>query len=103
MRIKKNDTVKVLTGKDRGKKGRVIRILSKENKVVVEGLNLVTKHVRPKRSGEKGQRIKMATPLHVSNVSLICPRCRKTIRLGYKILSDGQKKRFCRKCKDTFK
>lgn len=102
MNIKKNDTVIILSGKDRGKKSKVIRVLPEKNKVVVEGLNLVVKHVRPRKEREKGQRIKMATPMYVSNVMLICPRCKKQIRKGYKILSDGRKKRFCRKCKDVF-
>lgn len=102
MKIRKNDTVQIISGKDKGKKGKVLRSLPKENKVVVEGLNLVTKHVRPKRAGEKGQRIKMATPLNVSKVMLICPRCKKSIRAGYKILTDGRKKRSCRKCKEVF-
>ncbi len=100
MRIRKDDTVKILSGKDRGKKGRVLRVLSKENKLVIEGINLVTKHIRPKREGEKGQKIKMAMPLSISRVMLICPRCKQPIRVGYKILSDGRKKRFCRKCKE---
>lgn len=102
MKIKKNDTVKILSGKDRGKKGRVLRVLPKEKKVVVEGINLVTKHVRPKREREKGQRIKMAVPMYISKLMLICPRCHKAIRVGYKVLSDKRKKRFCRKCKNTF-
>lgn len=102
MKVKKGDTVQIISGKDKGKKGKILRALPRDNKVVVEGLNLVTKHVRPRRAGEKGQRIKMAMPLNVSNVLLICPRCKKPIRVGYKILSDGIKKRFCRKCKDVF-
>jgi len=93
MKIKKGDTVRILSGKDRGKKGKIIRVLLKRDKIVVEGLNLVTKHVKPKKSGEKGQRIKMAMPLFASNTMLICPRCHKTTRPGYKILSDGRKKK----------
>ncbi len=102
MRIKKGDTVQIISGKDKGNKGKVLRSLPKDNKIVVEGLNLVTKHVRPRRAGEKGQRIKMATPLNVSKAMLICPHCKRAIRVGYKILTDGRKKRFCRKCKDVF-
>ena len=102
MRIRKNDTVKILSGKDRGKKGKILRAMPKEDKVVVEGLNLITKHVKPKRDKEKGQRIKMAMPLKVSRVMLICSHCHQPIRIGYKILANGQKKRFCRKCKDVF-
>lgn len=101
MKIRKNDTVKVLLGKDRGQKGRVLRVLTKEKKIVVEGINLVTKHIRPRREGEKGQKIRMAMPLNVSKVMLICPRCKQAVRVGYKILSDGLKKRFCRKCKEV--
>lgn len=102
MKIRKDDTVKILKGKDRGKKGRVLRLLPEQGKLVIEGLNLVIKHVKPRRDREKGQRIKMATPLYISNVSLICPKCKKTIRVGYKVLEDKTKKRFCRKCKNTF-
>lgn len=108
MKIKKDDTVKILAGKDRGKKGRVLRTLPKKNKVAVEGLNLVIKHIRPRRQGEKGQRIKMAVPLDVSNVKLICPKCKKAVRVGYKVLTDPlhprskAKKRFCKRCKETF-
>jgi len=103
MKIKKNDTVQIIQGKDSGKKGKVLRAMPKINKVVVEGLNLVIKHVRPRKEGEKGQRVKMAMPISVSNVMLICPRCKKKIRVGYKILADGRKERFCRKCNDVFK
>jgi large subunit ribosomal protein L24 len=103
MKIRKNDTVKIIQGKDKGKKGKIIRVLPKENKIVVEGLNLVVKHVRPKRENEKGQKIKMAVPLNVSNVMLVCPACKEPIRVSYKILADGRKQRFCRKCKEIFK
>ncbi len=103
MKIKKNDIVQIVQGKDAGKKGKVLRAMPKINKIVVEGLNLAIKHVRPKREGEKGQRVKMAMPFDVSNAMLICPRCKKKIRVSYKILTDGRKERFCRKCNDVFK
>jgi large subunit ribosomal protein L24 len=102
MKIKKNDNVQIIQGKDAGKKGKVLRSLPQVNKVVVEGLNLAVKHIRPRREGEKGQKVKIAMPIQVSNLMLICPRCKKPIRVGYKILADGTKKRFCRKCKDVF-
>ena len=102
MKIKKGDTVKIIQGKDRGRKGRVLRVLPKEGRLVVEGLNLVIKHVRPRREGEKGQKIKMATPLQISKVALCCPKCGKSIRVSYKILTDGRKFRFCKKCKNVF-
>lgn len=103
MKIKKDDKVKIISGKDKGRKGKVLKALPRENKVVVEGLNTVVKHVKPKKRGKKGQRVKMAMPIDVSNVKFICPECKKSIRVGYKILSDGRKKRFCRKCKNVFK
>jgi len=103
MKIKKSDIVQIIQGKDAGKKGKVLRAMPKINKIVVEGLNLAIKHVRPKREGEKGQRVKMAMPFDVSNAMLICPGCKKKIRVGYKVLTDGHKKRFCRKCNDVFK
>ncbi|HKL16867.1 MAG TPA: 50S ribosomal protein L24 [Patescibacteria group bacterium] len=103
MKIKKDDKVKIISGKDKGRKGKILKVLPNRNKVVVEGLNTVTKHIRPKKKGEKGQRVKMAMPINVSNVKLICPECGKAIRVGYKILSDGRKKRFCRDCKNVFK
>ncbi len=100
MKIKKNDQVVILTGKDKGKKGKVVRVIPKENKLVVEGLNLVTKHVRPRREGEKGQIIKIARPIPASNVMLICPHCHHPVRVGYKILPAGKKQRWCRKCRE---
>lgn len=102
MKIKKNDLVQIIQGKDAGKKGKVLRSLPRNNKAVVEGLNLAVKHIRPRREGEKGQKVKMAMPIQVSNLMLICPRCKKPIRVGYKILADGTKQRFCRKCHDVF-
>lgn len=100
MKIKKKDIVQIISGKDKGKRGEVLRVLSKKNKLIVEGLNLLVKHIRPRREGEKGQRIKIAAPLAISKVLLVCPKCKKQIRLGFRILTDGRKVRFCRKCKE---
>ncbi len=97
MKIKKGDTVLIISGKDRGKTGKVIKCLPKEHKIVVEGVNLVKKHIKPRRSGEKGQIIQMPAPFDVSNAKLICPRCSKPTRVGYKV--EGEKKyRICKKC-----
>jgi len=71
MKIKKGDNVKVITGKDKGKSGKIVRVLAKENKVIIEGLNMMKKHQRPKKSGEKGSKISIAMPIHVSNVKKI--------------------------------
>lgn len=97
MKIKKGDTVLIIRGKDRGKVGKVIKVIPKENKVVIEGLNLVKKHVKPKRQGEKGKIIEIPRPIYVSNVKLICPNCQKPIRVKYKIEND-KKYRYCKKC-----
>jgi large subunit ribosomal protein L24 len=98
MKIKKNDIVKMLAGKDRGKTGKVLRVLSREKKVVVEGHNLVKKHQRPRREGEKGQRVEIPRAIDQSNVILVCPKCGKATRVGYKI-SGGEKQRICKRCK----
>ncbi len=97
MKIKKNDQVKILAGKDSGKTGKVSGVFPNEKKVIVEGLNLVKKHMRPRREGEKGQRIELPRKIQVSNVSLICPKCGKTTRVGFKITGDN-KARICKKC-----
>ncbi|OGI29485.1 MAG: 50S ribosomal protein L24 [Candidatus Moranbacteria bacterium RIFOXYA12_FULL_44_15] len=97
MRIKKNDIVKMIAGKDRGKTGKVLRVLPKDRKAVVEGLNVVKKHTRPKREGEKGQRVEIPRGVTVSNMALVCPKCGKTSRIGYK--TTGKiKVRICKKC-----
>ena len=97
MRIKKGDTILITTGKDKNKKGKVLKVLPEANKVVVEGLNLVKKHLKPKRSGEKGQKIEVPRPLDVSNVKLICPKCGQASRLGCRVTEAG-KFRICKKC-----
>lgn len=101
MKIKTGDQIKVLQGKDKGKTGKVIRVRPKDGKVVVEGINLYIKHVRPRREREKGQRVQFSAPMPVSKVMLVCPRCGKQTRVGYKILESGKKVRMCGKCKDV--
>lgn len=99
MKIKKGDLVKVLAGKDKGESGRVLKALPPTNQVVVEGLNLIVKHRRPRREGEKGQKIQYPTPLAVSKVMLLCPHCQKPTRVGHRFLGEKQKKeRICKKC-----
>lgn len=98
MHIKKGDNVKILQGKDRGKTGKVLIVDTKNGMVMVEGVNLYKKHVRPKRSGEKGQVVQLARPLHVAKVQLVCPNCHKAVRAGYR--TEGAiKVRYCKKCK----
>lgn len=96
--IKKSDTIKILSGKERGKTGRVLKIIPKENSVVVEGINLKKRHRRPKRQGEKGQTVQAPAPIHVSNVMLVCPACNKSNRPKSAEAQSGKKTRICRKC-----
>jgi len=98
MKIKKNDTILIISGKDKGKKGKVIESSPKEGRIVVEGLNMRKKNVRPKKSGEKGQIISLPFPFNVSNAMLICPKCNEATRVGSKI-EGGKKFRMCKKCK----
>lgn len=99
MKVKINDKVEITRGKDRNKSGKVIQIFPKNNKVVVEGLNKIKKHMKSHKKGEKGQIIELSVPLQISNVSLICPKCSKKTRVGYKL--DGDKKmRICKKCSE---
>jgi large subunit ribosomal protein L24 len=101
MKIKKSDKVKIMVGKDRGKEGKVLQVFPEEKRIVIEGLNLVVKHMRPRRSGEKGQRIQFPAPLQAAKVLLVCSKCAKPTRVGHKILESGKKVRICRKCKEV--
>lgn len=98
MKIRKNDQVLILKGKDKGKKGKVLRGFPKTGKILVEGMNIKKKHQKPKREGEKGQRVEIAAPFPAANVKLICSKCNKPTRVGYEI-NAGKKYRICKKCK----
>lgn len=100
MKIKINDKVEVIKGKDAGKNGKIIQVFPKAGKVVVEGAHLMKKHMRPNRRGEKGQVIELSAPMFASNVALLCPKCNRKARVGYKKEADG-KKRQCKKCKEV--
>lgn len=97
MKIRKNDTVKIITGKDKGKTGKVLKVFPLKGRVLIEGLNLYKKHIRPKREDEKGQTVLISRPIDASNVMLICQSCGKAARVGHTI-KDGVKNRICRKC-----
>lgn len=105
MRIKKGDNVKVMKGKDRGKTGKVIQAFPGLDKVVVEGVNVMVKHMRTRKQGERGQKIEFSGPLRAENVLLVCPKCAKPTRIGAKVLAgEGgktRKVRICRKCKEV--
>lgn len=100
MKVKKGDNVMIMRGKDRGKSGKVAQVLSETRALVVQSVNMRTVHVRPKKQGEKGQLISKESPLDVSNVMLICPKCSKPARVGYQISQDS-KSRICKKCNAT--
>lgn len=97
LKIKKGDTVKVLRGRDRGKTGKVLAAYPSEATLLIEGINMVHKHVRPRRGGEKGQRVHVASPTRVANIQLICPSCKKATRVGIK-REDDTRQRVCKKC-----
>ena len=98
MSIKKDDTVVVLSGKDKGKKGKVIAVLPKEGKVVVEKINVVSRHTKPRKQGEQGGIIKKEAPIYTCKVQRVCPKCSKPTRPAHKVLADGKKVRICKKC-----
>ena len=97
MEIKKGDEVKVLAGKERGKNGKVLEAIPKTHKVIIEGLNIHVRFSKPKRKGEKGQRLELPAPISVSKVMLICPFCAKPTRIAHEITSTGNKRK-CKKC-----
>ena len=97
MNIRKDDKVVVLSGKDKGKQGKVLVADPKAMKVIVEGVNVATKHQKPRKQGEEGGIIKTETPIYASKVQLVCPKCGKATRVGHK-LADGKKVRVCKKC-----
>ena len=97
--VRRNDTVIVIAGKDRGKRGRVLKLLPERNRVVVEGVNLIKRHTRPNPSRNiKGGIVEREASLHASNLQLVCPECGAQTRVGRRLLGDGRKVRICRKC-----
>ena len=104
LNIKVGDTVMLLTGDDeyRGKTGKVLQVSPKEGKCIVEGLNLVSKHVKPKKAGDPSGIIKTESAIYVSKLMFVCPKCNKPTRLAHKVYEDGKKDRMCKKCGETF-
>ena len=100
MKIRKNDTVLIIAGKDKGKKGKIRRALPKEKKVLVEGLNVIKRHSKTKGQARQAGIIELEAPLSVSKVMLICTKCTKPARVGYRLLEDGKKARVCRACSE---
>ena len=104
MHVKKGDEVVVINGKYRGKRGKVVEASPSEGKVIVEGVNIVTKHVKPRKMGEPGGLIKAESALYADKVQLVCPKCGRPTRVGHAVKADGQKdkKRICKKCNAEF-
>ncbi|MEJ5166822.1 MAG: 50S ribosomal protein L24 [Thermoanaerobaculia bacterium] len=97
--VKKNDTVIIISGKDKGKKGKVLRVLEKKEKVIVERVNMIKKHTRPNPAKQvKGGVVEKEAPISVSKIMVVCPECGVPTRVGKKILPDGGKQRICKKC-----
>jgi large subunit ribosomal protein L24 len=99
--IKKNDTVYVLAGRDRGKTGRVFMVFPKKDRALVEGINYVKRHTRKTRQEQQGGIVQKESPIHLSNLALYCRNCNKFTRVGVSTLADGTKSRFCKRCKEV--
>src|SRR3989338_4590261 len=100
LHVKKNDLVQVISGREKGKTAKVLKVLVKENKVVLEKLNIAKKHTKPTKKNPQGGIQEIAKPMHASNVLLVCPKCKKGVRVGKKIIKD-KKARVCKKCSDV--
>ena len=98
LHVRKDDMVVILSGKDKGKKGKVLETSPKEQKLIVEGINMVTKHVKPRRQGEPGGIVKAEGAFYASKAMVVCSKCKHGVRVGHKILDDGSKVRVCKKC-----
>ncbi len=100
-RVKKGDTVEVIAGKDLGERGEVISVLPKQNRVVVNGVNIMKRHEKARQAGNRqvpAQIVEFNAPLHLSNVMVVCPSCNQRTRIGYRYTDEGKKTRFCKKC-----
>lgn len=99
--LKKNDQVEVIAGKDKGRVGKVLRVLRDKDRAVVERINLIKRHTKPQEMNQQGQIVEKEASIHVSNLQLICPECTKTGRIGKKTLDDGTKVRYCKNCGES--
>ena len=100
LHVKKDDLVMIVAGKDKGKSGKVLRVLPEKERVLVENINLIKRHTRPSQTNSEGGIIEKEAPVAISNVQLLCPGCSKPARTGIKVLEDGSKARFCKKCNE---
>ncbi|MEM5787825.1 MAG: 50S ribosomal protein L24 [Syntrophobacteraceae bacterium] len=100
MHIKKNDTVRVITGKDKGKSGKVLRVIPKKDRAIVEKINMIKRHMKPNQQSRQGGILEKEAPIHVSNLMVICTKCTDPTRVGYKTVDD-KKVRYCKKCDEV--
>jgi len=100
MKIQKNDNVLIIAGKDRGKKGKVRKAMPDKDKVIVEGFNMIKRHSKTKGKTRQAGIIELEAPIHISNVMIICNKCNKPARVGYRALEDGNKARYCHSCSE---
>lgn len=98
LKIKRGDLVEVISGKDKGKRGKVLKVIPRERKVIVEGVNMVKRHQRPIPQLREGGIIEREAPIYISKVMVVCPNCDRRTRVGFKVLENGDKVRYCKKC-----
>lgn len=98
--VRKGDTVMVIAGKDAGKKGKIIKVIPSKQRVVVEGVNIVKRHTKPNQKQTQGGIMEIPAPMHSSNVLLMCGKCNRPVRAGHKLLENGNKVRYCKKCEE---
>lgn len=99
--LKVNDQVEVITGKDKGRVGKILKVYKKSNKALVERINMIKRHTKARAEGQEGQIVEKEAPIHISNLMLVCPKCTNTSRLASKTLDDGLKVRICKKCSES--
>ncbi len=102
MHVKRGDLVKVISGKDKGKEGKVLTAIPEEGKVIVEGVAMIKRHMKPRAQGQEGGIIEREAAINASNVLRVCSKCGKAARTGVKVLEDGSKARYCKKCQEVF-
>lgn len=100
MKVVKNDTVLVISGNYKGKKGKVLKVFPKESRVIVEGVNFIKRHTRPTQKNPQGGIVEKEAPVQISNLMVVCPKCDTPSRLGRKVLEDGKRVRICRSCEE---
>ena len=100
-KVRKDDTVYVLAGKDRGKSGRVFKVYPSEGRALVEGINYVKKHARKSQANPQGGIVQKENPIHISSLAFFCKTCNKAARVGMNVLADGTKSRYCKRCKEV--